>query len=620
MRARALLVLAAFNLVGPAFTVEPSPERFFQLRDGSLLRLPLVNESRHVHVVRPEGRIEDITVRLREVSRLSLAPERSFDRIQALLATIRRLGADEFAEREQAQAELAQLGPGIRFDLESVRGLFSDPEIKARLRVVLEQWRESKAAVPEPAFDFLTTREALTGDAGDAGIPVLIDGKAVRLTRKDVATMSIEAPQGAVAGTSAAGHGLRRLQAEEFPRGCLEEGFENTPDGRRLRPGENIERLFIRKGFTLATSVKTSYVSVNDFAVQGKSRGFSAATHQPLFTGEITITFVKPGHEHIPAGVTHFGCWIAWIEPNGTSLHAYDLQGREIGTIATTRTGHEFLGMTSAIPIHRIRVVPNLKIDADYTLDDFIYSPPQSADIAHPKKVSVHFTNGEQILCNDVSFSAGGVRLLGMPAGLPDRLRPLTDVLRVVSAGGKKADGAPPLGVFVEFQDGSVLFGAKPAGMGTDPVFARRPDLLRDPEKIIGLWSAAQPRDDWPFFGPDKYPAVGATDEAKKTSWRPVETVRLTEGAVEWTVAVGAPKVRTSYFEVAPVLLKQSLSSAADTWHLRTRLGEDIVVGPADLPRLNGRLSQGVTVPWQGKNLGFSAGEIELFYRVPKKP
>src|SRR5207244_3570731 len=83
------------------------------------------------------------------------------------------------------------------------------------------------------------------------------------------------------------------------------------------------------------------------------------------------------------------------------------------------------------VPMHEIRVVPNLQVDPDYTLDDFIYSPPQPADVRHPEKYIAQLAGGERVLCREVVFGPDGVRLQGLPAGLPDRTCAAADVLRV---------------------------------------------------------------------------------------------------------------------------------------------------------------------------------------------
>src|SRR5262249_7614857 len=151
--------------------------------------------------------------------------------------------------------------------------------------------------------------------------PVRVGGRTHRLTRRDVRGVTAAFPEGALFNVPDAGPvRFQRIGPGDFPPGCTEEPFEKAPDGRPLRIRDNIEKFFIGQGFVLSTSIATSPVSVNNFVVQGKSRGLSAATHQPLWEGVITIRFVQPGRESVPAAVTHFGTYIAAVMPKGTAL------------------------------------------------------------------------------------------------------------------------------------------------------------------------------------------------------------------------------------------------------------------------------------------------------------
>jgi hypothetical protein len=403
------------------------------------------------------------------------------------------------------------------------------------------------------------------------------------------------------------------MEAKEFPPGCIEESFDTTPTGRKLTIGENIEKLFVSKGFTLTTSIGTSFVSVNDFTVQGKSRGLSAATHQPLFQGEVTIRFCRPGNEAITAGVTHFGLWIAHVAPRGTSMVAYDVQGRELGSIQTTRDGHEFLGVQSNVPIHRIKIVPNLQVDPDFTLDDFLYLLPRGFEGAHPEKFLAHFADGERIFASDVSVGLQGIRLHGLTAGLPDRTRPVADLVRVAAPekGRQERTMKSGPGVFVELRDGSVVFGG-PAPKSAGPQFLRRPGLLLEKDEIVGLWSTEQPRSVWP----DKAETPVAWDAEKKT-WQKATDVTFTDEAVVWTVD-GKRRAR-SYFEVGPLLLgKPAGKPQVGSWRVRTLQGEEFVLGDAPAV-VSSALSRELEAKWGKLALKVPAADLVSIYRVMKE-
>jgi hypothetical protein len=604
-------------LASPALAQDKTVPRFFELRDGTFLRLQVVDEPCPITVVRSTGRIEKMTVPLSKLSTVILTPEEDFARKQALLSAVQQLSADDFGLREKAQAALRKMGPAIRADLEACLQLTREAETQARLRALLAALDTGKGppAKTTAAFDRLQLGELLWGYLGNQGIPVVVDGVKLRLGRKDVHAMTVDQPRFLTSGPAAAvPQGFARLTENDFPPGCVEESFERTPDGRPLQIGENIEKLFIKKGFVLSTSIATSYVSVNNYIVQGKSRGLSAATHQPLWEGEITITFVEPDHEHIPAAVSHFGTYIAAVMPMGTALAAYDMQGRELGKIHTEKHNTDFLGVRSSIPIHKIRIIPNVQIDRDYTLDDFIFMPVRASEFAHPTRCTVLTRGGERVLCSDVSFDKGAVKLHGLPAGLPDRSYPAAEVLRV-NAPQPNKPGARTLvpGVFAELRDGSLLFATEPVGGKGAPLFARRPQTLKDRANLAGVWSTSFPR-----MPPDpKTGPVVVWDEDEKR-WKDIGSVRFLEEVVLWKVG-GEQFAARGYPKLTPLwLARPAAGPTPGSWHLRTIQGEDLVLAGAQT--VSGQLSREVVATWQGQPLRVPAAEVAAIYQVQKEP
>src|SRR5262249_50062426 len=84
----------------------------------------------------------------------------------------------------------------------------------------------------------------------------------------------------------------------------------------------------------------------------------------------------------------------------------------------------------------------------------------------------------------------------------------------------------------------------------------------------------------------------------------------------------GPAKSQTrSYAEIALLLLRQPKPDGGpESWHLRTRDGDDLVLCAGELPKLSGRLSRGMTALWVGKEVRLPADEILSVYRVPKGP
>lgn len=190
----------------------------------------------------------------------------------------------------------------------------------------------------------------------------------------------------------------RRIEsddAEVFGMNVTRINFEEDPVGKELRVGEDLSVRLAAWGCLLSTSVKDSYVAVQPFNVGGRSGVHCAATHDPIYQGTITIRFCRPGSSSSssessphssepsrggrfdkPAGVHSVGLWVSHVTPNGTTMRAFDKDGREIYSVKTAKDVRDFLGIHSPRPIARVEIVPDAKIDPDYAIDDLTFDRP----------------------------------------------------------------------------------------------------------------------------------------------------------------------------------------------------------------------------------------------------
>jgi hypothetical protein len=601
--------LAAAILFTPAALIagEKTVPRYIEFRDGSILRMNVVDEDWPITIIRENGAVKHTKVKLSAIESFTLTAEKGFADKLEMLSNVRKLGSEDFWDREKAMAKLLKSERNIRADLETCLRFITDLETEVRIKRI--QGNFPKPAADEPPlpthFDLFYYKEICWGHLGDEGIPVVSQNKVMRLTRADVKRVSVDLPP-QLAGlirTRGVAVGVRRLAMADFPAGCVEEGFERTPDGQPLGVGQNIQKTFVPRGFTLSTSVANSFVSVNSFTVSGKSKGFSVANHQPLWEGEITIKFVLPGREDVPAGVTHFGCYMAAVVPKGTALVAEDIHGRELGRVETQNNGHDFVGIHSPVPMHKIRVVPDTKLDRDYTLDDFIFTPPQSVEAGHAKLYTAYVDMGRAHV-RDVVFSKDHVQLLGMPGRLPDLTIPRSQVWRI-NAPDK---GAPkPNEWFVELRDGSVLTAPKQDTDGNRPLFARLPDLFEKPAQIAGLWHSAAPR--YSLVAREKPPVFW---NGEKKAWEAIKDLRFLDMAVEGNVD-GKPRlIPYTSLSVWPATGPNRLP--AGTWLIHTRTGEELVLD-GKTPII-GSWSSALAANWRGRALRLGGAEIRAISLV----
>ncbi|MGE0433524.1 MAG: hypothetical protein AB7S36_14800, partial [Planctomycetota bacterium] len=89
-------------------------------------------------------------------------------------------------------------------------------------------------------------------------------------------------------------------------------GFDQSPTGEMLQPGQDISRAFVAWGCLLETSLDTR-VSPNAYVVPGGGGGLSCASLEPPWQGILTIRFCVPGDASRPATVTCAGLWIAQV-------------------------------------------------------------------------------------------------------------------------------------------------------------------------------------------------------------------------------------------------------------------------------------------------------------------
>src|SRR5262249_55783534 len=150
--------------------------------------------------------------------------------------------------------KLLKLGPDICPELKACIVLTQDAEIQVRLLSLIHKLHGDPATVtPRIVFDRFVAQADYWGYLEDSPIVVMVNGKPHPLNRKYVARVSVKLPGNQV--------GLKRVIQKEFPLDCVEEAFETNPvNGQPLKAGDNVEKMFVPKGFLLSTSVKNSFV------------------------------------------------------------------------------------------------------------------------------------------------------------------------------------------------------------------------------------------------------------------------------------------------------------------------------------------------------------------------
>src|SRR5262249_36032865 len=137
MRLRLLWAALVLFVAVPSVNAQGEVSRYVEFRDGSVLKLPVVDEEWKVFVLNTEGQIEEQKIRLSTLEQLALTPEADLQKKNNLLKSIHKLGSEDFNEREKAHAELLKMGQPVRPDLELFLELVSEKEVLARLKSII---------------------------------------------------------------------------------------------------------------------------------------------------------------------------------------------------------------------------------------------------------------------------------------------------------------------------------------------------------------------------------------------------------------------------------------------------------------------------------------------------
>ena len=415
------LVLALVASVGQLRALEETTsERMVEFRDGSILRMQIPsNYSFQFRVVdRDAGQtLPPSEYRLSNLKHLRFSQFPALKQLQVIKAAVEVLDDENFEVREKALQQIVTGGNGFRPFLKDMLEKVANPESRWRLANALSLLPE-QAGIYEHAYDQILTDDGEhRGEIDTWEIDVEYRGRKLTLKREHVRSIRIPPDKEAGIGTPiiATTERIPKDQDAFFPGDCMRIDFENDSRGDPLRPGQDLTRRFIPDGVVITTSEPDSFFSVNDFALNSRSGKQSGATHDPLFLGVITLTFCVPGNELDPAGVTHVGFSVGIVQEGGTTLAAFDASGHQIASVTTLSDGTEFLGLRSDVPIHEVRIIPNVGIDPDITIDDLVFSVPELLDSGGAAShLTLDFTGGERLVCND--FRLQEKQLSAVPA------------------------------------------------------------------------------------------------------------------------------------------------------------------------------------------------------------
>ncbi len=612
-----LLSAAIVWLVATHAVLAEDMYQIVDFRDGTVMRVAIPDQLIPWRNVSPAGDIAESPVKLSKIQQLSFVTTPATEQLKGVRRMVDRLGDPNYHVREKVQRELIAVGGQFRTMLEKMEaGLKGakpstrDYEVLWRLRQTLNRVQDKGDPLPAD-YDKLSMTsggKTISGDAGDWSPKVVYRGAEVVLDRTNVLSIR-NAPLDFKLSAEPEVATVERIQSDDarvFPSDATRVDFDRQPDGNIIPENANLSEIYVPAGVTIATSIEDSYVARILYNVGGSSGEGSAATREPLYQGTLTIRFCKPGNARLPAGVHYVGFWISHVIQNGTTAQAFDGRGRHIGSVETTKLGRDFLGMHSNVPIAFLKIVPDVEIDEDYAIDDLVFDPPKTlAEAGDPDRFSVVLKTGERLHGQSISRSGNTVTLNQLTIGTNDS--PISVPISV----DELAVLIPPRVLIpealedsrclVRLSDGSVLRATSDDGLH----LARFTSLRLDPMKLVALWGAStmleQPSDDaWPASGglmvlPNKSPVAFADWTLGKP----------------WIEAVGLADYTKYSYENSPALwFRKPTRRPPTSGLLRTRFGEEIVLGNGEAFSLRSWSSEGIELAYGDQQWTIPMNEI----------
>lgn len=427
---------------------EPSESKFqIEFLDGTTLTSTFTESTLMWTDVSEFGQMSKRPIDVSKIQSLTLADEPASDQLAAVFKLISDLDSDEFLTREQAEQQLRKTGRRFREMIAKYDAL-ETPDGIYRLQRVLSSMRVSSTVKNGFTLDELVLDDGskLTGDAGMSNLQFTINGKQFDIPRKQLAKIS-RANKVMVTRPATREFVETKLFHDhaKFMKGRELKliDFEHKPDGTPLtKKDKNATTTFVDDGLVLGTAYPMGCVGISGFEINAGDKPVglnsvcvykSKVRLRSKYQGVLEITFCQPGKRHVPHGVNDFGMFLANVNHSRDILvEAYDAADRLIGVCESNDEICTFYGISSSVPIAKIRATSNpwilavrklmfaemkdsdeyaerleikrfrdpyLIIDHDFAADSMMFSKPVPIDSSRDTK---HFLsrNGDMVNAN----------------------------------------------------------------------------------------------------------------------------------------------------------------------------------------------------------------------------
>lgn len=354
---------------------EPTESQFqIEFLDGTILTSTFTEPKLMWTDVSEFGEMKKRSIDVSKILSLTLAEEPASAQLAAVFNLISDLDSDDFFTREEAEQQLRKNARRFR-DMIAKYDALKTPDGNYRLQRILSSLRVSPNAKTGFLLDVLILDDGskLSGDAGMGTLQFTINGKQFDLSRKQLAKI-----------TRANEAMVTRPETREFVETKLFHDhakfmkdrelklidFEHKPDGTPLtKKDKNASTTFVDDGLILGTAYPMGCVGVSGFEIESGDKPVglnsvcvykSKVRLTSKFSGIMEITFCQPGKQHVPHGVKDFGMFLSKVNHSRDILvEAYDATDRLIGVCESNDEVCTFCGISSSVPIAKVRAVSN---------------------------------------------------------------------------------------------------------------------------------------------------------------------------------------------------------------------------------------------------------------------
>ncbi len=433
------LIAILFVLIAPSCCHADEAPFQIEYRDGTTIAVNFVKEQLSWTSVSGFGQTSKRVIDMSQIRSIKLTTEPAGDQLANILKLIGELDSDEFYVREEAENQLRSTGKRFRSVIQSNNSL-KTPDGIYRLKRVLSSMRVSPNQKNRIELDELVLLDGtkLSGDAGPDDFEVTYRGKTITVARKRLSRIlkadldfNTRTEQREVINTKLFHSHVDFMKEREVKL----VDFERKPDGVALSSlDKNISDDFVDFGLLLGTEYPKGCVGISGgrtgpYEIKAGDKpvgGNSACVYKSLtggrtgnrFQGVMEITFCQPGNKNMPRGVKDFGIFLSRVNHSRDLLvEAWDSMDRLIGVCESNDEPCTFCGISSSVPIAKIRILSNpwilelrrqnaepedrgkQLVDKDYAVDNVMFSKPLPIDSINKER---HYLgrNGDMIPLN----------------------------------------------------------------------------------------------------------------------------------------------------------------------------------------------------------------------------